>query len=446
MFSLRELKKTGELIAQDYQIMLNTRRLRSRVIFYHDASVLYWLQNKPEYLNEKNKYRQEIFQILEEGPGEGIEADIMENWISLQPKVHQFIKESEAISDVNSFLNPAYMEVYRNIIAKMESLVVVSTSNLKVERERNEAFYKLIMKSSAVVFGIALIVLLSGLNYFRKHIIEPVLSIIEIVDNIRRGDLTEQKAKFFQKDEIGRMTDTVNKMTEELAQRRKERVEFIGAVAHDLRNPLNTISLSCELAQKKWNKMTAEEGQNFFGHITKQIERLTRLTDDLLQAAKENKPIWHINKTTYQLNEQIRSIIEEYQEQKNGHEYRIEGMERDIEILADKQRIGQVLDNLLSNSTKYSPSHGLIVVRLSRLQEMCIVEVADQGTGIPDDRKETVFQPFLRLESNKDMAEGTGLGLAIVRDIVQSHGGAISVYDNVPKGSVFRIELPLVSV
>jgi signal transduction histidine kinase len=112
-------------------------------------------------------------------------------------------------------------------------------------------------------------------------------------------------------------------------------------------------------------------------------------------------------------------------------------------IVGDGQRIAQVVDNLVSNAVKYSPSGGAVEVRLSGADGHAVLEVADTGLGIDPSEIEQLFNRFFRCREAESRAiAGAGLGLSIARDIVESHGGRIEVESELGRGSVFRVRLP----
>jgi signal transduction histidine kinase len=112
-------------------------------------------------------------------------------------------------------------------------------------------------------------------------------------------------------------------------------------------------------------------------------------------------------------------------------------------VLADEQRIAQVLDNLLTNAARYSPSEARIGVRARAINGHVEVAVEDHGPGIPENQREQVFDKFVRLDgSGSNQPGGSGLGLAICRGIVQAHGGRIWVEPNAHQGSTFAFSLP----
>ena len=113
-------------------------------------------------------------------------------------------------------------------------------------------------------------------------------------------------------------------------------------------------------------------------------------------------------------------------------------------IHADPDRLGQVLDNLISNAIKFTPSGGRVRVALVIAQSRARITVSDDGPGIPGEECERLFEPFYRArQATKDVVPGSGLGLAVVKAIAEAHGGSVSVESEVGRGSVFRADLPL---
>ena len=113
-------------------------------------------------------------------------------------------------------------------------------------------------------------------------------------------------------------------------------------------------------------------------------------------------------------------------------------------VTGDRDRLGQTFDNLITNAVNYSPDSGKVVVRVAGVGDQVVVEVQDQGVGIPADEQEHIFRRFFRASTAVDLhAQGVGLGLLIVKTIVRGHGGEISVSSAPGQGTTFRLQFPV---
>lgn len=216
---------------------------------------------------------------------------------------------------------------------------------------------------------------------------------------------------------------------------------FLLSITHELKSPIASIRLVLETLMKR--ELPKEKADRLADSALKENERLLELVENLLLSAKLE--------TAYQPNFEPLNLAEiiEDQLEKLAHRHPEAHLSLkttdDLPFLKlDKSGVISIVTNLLENAVKYSESPANIEVRLKMEMSHVVMEIADQGPGIPDKEKKRIFEKFYRIGSEETrQTKGTGLGLYIVRQIVKAHNGEISVLDNTPKGSVFRIELPL---
>ena len=215
---------------------------------------------------------------------------------------------------------------------------------------------------------------------------------------------------------------------------------FLLSITHELKSPLASIQLVLETLKK--HTLQPEQIQQLSGNALQETKRLYTMVNDLLLAAKvETTYQPHIEKISISnLLKDTVSIIQQ-RHPKAQLEYRIKP--EDISIEGDKAGLVSVTTNLLENAIKYGQIAPTIVSTLHQKNGNILLEIADNGVGIPDLEKEKVFDRFYRV-GNEDTrkTKGTGLGLYIVDQIVKAHQGTISVRDNQPKGTIFTIQLP----
>lgn len=220
--------------------------------------------------------------------------------------------------------------------------------------------------------------------------------------------------------------------------------ELVSTVSHELRTPLSSIYGFTELMLNRDIEDARQD--RYLRTIHSETERLANLVNDFLDVQRMESGTQSYKKTS--LN--IQSIVEEttqfYAESTNAHRimYRLEGNQLPI-IEADEEKIRQLLNNLLNNAVKYSPAGGAIDVVLTTSQDQVILQVRDEGIGIPEQSLSRLFEKFYRVDnSDSRKIGGTGLGLAICKEIVTGHGGEIHVESVVKQGSLFTVKFPIV--
>ncbi|HET6528804.1 MAG TPA: ATP-binding protein [Balneolaceae bacterium] len=236
----------------------------------------------------------------------------------------------------------------------------------------------------------------------------------------------------------GVLTDiTVRKKLEE------SKNDFIRMVHHELNTPLTVMKLFLKTIRRNLETGKSEEALSDFSKIEDQLEQVSMLTDDLLDVTMMEQAEFQIRKEQFNLTELVKNAIGNEQAKTDKHAIRLHGKPAEYQLLADKQRIGQVMRNLLSNAVKYSPKGGDVNVRLKRDSNYITVSVQDFGIGVPEEKKEIIFDKFNRGSIPESDFSGLGIGLYIASEIIKHHGGHIDVKSEEGKGSTFSFQLPL---
>lgn len=191
-----------------------------------------------------------------------------------------------------------------------------------------------------------------------------------------------------------------------------------------------------------------EETRNYFlDMVLSESDRMKRIVSDLLVLSRldNKKTQWNIEK--FDLRQSVRRLCDVMRVDLEAHGHRITfGCDRDLpEITADRQRIEQVVINIISNAIKYTPDGGQIDIKLMKTQhDSVIINIRDNGIGIPQEDIAHLFERFYRVEKSRNQdAGGTGLGLAIAKELVEAHGGSIKVDSVFGQGTSVTIELPV---
>jgi two-component system CheB/CheR fusion protein len=223
------------------------------------------------------------------------------------------------------------------------------------------------------------------------------------------------------------------------------REHFLSIASHELRTPLTSLLGYAYLLSQA---VTQGRGDpvNMAGLITRQAQRLNLLIDQLLDVSRLQRGQFAIEPMLVDVAAVVEQVVDEVrlaQPSDTTHPIALTGPGAPVIIAGDAPRLEQVLENLLSNAIKYSPAGGPIHVQVRRTATDAIIEVTDQGMGIPPAAQARLFEAFYRAQNTGTQISGFGLGLHIVQEIVQRHGGRIEVDSTEGVGSTFRVVLPL---
>jgi signal transduction histidine kinase len=275
----------------------------------------------------------------------------------------------------------------------------------------------------------------------RRKVYVPLSRLARTIQRFGAGD-TAARAADAGPVEIGTIARAFNEMADVVMSQRKQQLDFLAAVAHDLRNPLGAIKLSVAMLGRE-SGPPGERSARTLALVDRQVDRLARMVDDLLDAARVEAGELTIRPSACDLREIARDAAELYAPTSTRHELAIDIPDEPLAGRFDAARVHQVLDNLLSNAIKYSPVGGRVRLALRREGDDALVSVTDEGVGIPPEELARLFEPFQRAPSARKVAHGLGLGLWVVRRIVEAHGGHIRVESQPGEGSTFSIRLPL---
>jgi len=214
--------------------------------------------------------------------------------------------------------------------------------------------------------------------------------------------------------------------------------EFMSIASHELKTPITSVKASLQILQRMADKNeTLQPVAPFVDKAVRQVNKLTAIVHELLDVTRIQAGKLELDKTDFNLAELIAECIEQCRLDDKEHNFQIDG-DKDLLIYADRNRIDQVLCNLLTNAIKYSPGAGLIKVAFEKQENGLVkVSVTDNGIGIPEDKTGDIFDRFYRVENRPQYYSGIGLGLFISSEIIKRHGGEIGVVSILGKGSTF---------
>ena len=285
-----------------------------------------------------------------------------------------------------------------------------------------------------------------------RRLTGPLARLRRVSGRFAGGELDVRAPEFgiVEVDELGQqfnvMADRLSESLRLLQADRDRLREFVADVSHELRTPIAALRTFTEL-QRDGELDGAQRGE-FLERSTQQINRLEWMSTNRLDLSRIDAGIFPLDMRPGDLREPVRAVVEAHSEQADraGVSLVFEVPAEPVMLRFDRERIVQLLSNLVGNALKFTPRGGEVVVELVDRDGEVVVEVRDSGPGIPEEDLPLVFDRFFRgTNVGEARASGSGLGLAIARSIVEMHGGSIGVSSAVGRGATFTVRLPRTS-
>ena len=329
--------------------------------------------------------------------------------------------------------------------AAVEAVVVVAVPLTNVDQTLGRVLLVEILVSAsvlAILGALAWWIVRAGLR--------PLEEMTQTAGAIAAGDLTRRVPLGDTGTEVGRLGQALNAMLEEIeesfAARKasEERLRrFLADASHELRTPLTSIRGYAEMFDRGAHDRPDDLATSM-RHIRADADRMSTLVDDLLVLARlgRERPLAH---ELVELRDVVQTSAAAIAVQEPDRAIEVKAPEP-VVVVGDTGRLRQVVDNLLVNAVRHTPSGTPIEVDLSEQSGSALISVLDRGAGIPPEERERIFEPFFRSDPSRSRATGgQGLGLAIVSTIVQAHGGQVGVSPREGGGARFWVSLPVAS-
>jgi len=307
------------------------------------------------------------------------------------------------------------------------------------------------IRSIVILVGIGVLLVIVAVSMIVSRLItKPMAHIAYGVEKIRSGDLNAQLS-VSSNDEIGLVAKAINELVQKLksdiVQLKKSehvRSQFLGNVSHELRTPIFAVQgyletlLHGAVDDSSVNRSFLEKAQS-------NLSRLNVLLEDLINISQIESGEMKMSFRYFRINEFLESVAKEFEAiaaNRNVSLNRAFRTTTEDEAFGDKERLRQVLNNLISNAINYNKPMGEVVLSSEKTVNGIQISVKDTGVGMPSEHISRIFERFYRVDNDRSRAlGGTGLGLAIVKHIIEAHGSRIEVESNTGEGSIFRFLL-----
>ncbi len=307
-------------------------------------------------------------------------------------------------------------------------------SDFSVQVYNNKADYK----KNSLLFS-ALMALAGGVaTYFISgRALKPLCEFSDKIEEVQAQNLSDSRIEESGVAELNRLSVSYNRMLARLSEAFKMQRQFTANAAHEFRTPLAVMQLQLDLYNSTEHPTNDACAQQTIRMMTEQNERLSKMVKTLLDMSELQTVARDDEVALDALVEEVLADLEPLAQEKAIH---LTAQCDAVTMTGSDILLYRLVYNLVENAIKYNTPGGTVTVGADRQDQHIRLTVADTGTGIPEELKERVFEPFFRLDKSRSRAlGGVGLGLALVREIVNVHGGSISVKDNPDGGTTFEV-------
>ncbi len=388
-------------------------------------------------------------------PNLGLATNI---YYQLWDRSGNLIITSPEIRGIDQALDPlgrqASRPVYRDTILQNAHLRVLSVplsigrrpvgvfqlaANLAIVDATQKNLLTILVIGTVVSMGIAAL----AVSISTYHFLKPLGQVTETAMQITRADDLSQRIPYHGPpgDEVGQLIRAFNQTLGRLENLFHMQRRFIADVGHELRTPLTVIKGNVDLMRK-----LACGDDEALNSIDAEVDRLTRMVGDLLLLARVESGKLPLDRQPVELDTLLLEVLQQTQVLASGKlNLRLEEIDQ-VLVCGDRDRLKQVLLNLIGNAIKYTPDGGEVVAGLRKEEDRARLTISDTGPGIPDEDLPHIFERFYRAEKSRTRSKdgkGFGLGLSIAYWIIRHHDGQIEVESEVGQGTTFRVWLPL---
>lgn len=305
-----------------------------------------------------------------------------------------------------------------------------------------QTMFEAVIRSMGIAYIVAILTITTVIAIYIKRSLQPLRQMSQMTQVISVEDLGQAQLHLEQApSEVKELANTFNMMLSRLSQAWEQQRQFVSNVSHELRTPLTIVYGYLQSTLRRSTNLT-EAQQEALGIAASETDSTIRLLQDLLDLARADSGYMHFHLENLVLNDLVAEVVGMAQ-QFSSRETIIEASSYPIEIRSDRNRLKQVLLNLIDNALKYSEPNEPVTIKLAQTRDNVTIQVCDKGCGIPLQQQALIFERFYRVdEARARSTGGAGLGLSIVKTLIEGMDGSVTVRSKLGEGSVFTVILP----
>jgi signal transduction histidine kinase len=448
LLSQVEVERQKESEAREVQTRVN--KVLKLLITIGGKMGAYAFTRGGEYLVQYNASRDELLEQLRRL--EEITVNKPEAHVALQ-KIHKTVMESVGeLKHIRHMVNHNEgPEAIRNLRDMRDMVKLVSTDadgilnlseNVEKVQAENQAKDRARIESLMSYFiALNILVAVALAIYFTKATTNRLKVLMENTSRLTSGE--PLKPPVSGGDEIAELDQVFRNMATALAESEAHKQELIAIVSHDLRSPLTSVQGVLTLLSTGVYGELNDYGQSKLEVADRSIATLIKLINDLLDIEKMKAGKQELHIEAIRISEVVNASVDSMRGLAEQRKIEIDIKDSDALVLADRDRLHQVVANILSNSIKFSPDGSIITISILEIKDSVEVRIQDRGPGIPEKYRATIFESFEQVEDPEAKRKGgTGLGLAICKAIIGQHGGTLGVESEEGQGSTFWFRVP----
>lgn len=439
-FEMRDLAQSSErLVANGVSATQYTQSVVRQVASLERSARLYQILRTAEILRVYRQNRTllgETLDGLEKLPGDPDRTAVIGHMRRTLDTISSGL-ESQRAAGINAALRE-FTQLSRDA-GRLSTLASRQTDReLNALRAETDAARRRILVQTGLLVPVSLGLML----LFTYFLARPLRRIDEAIGRIGHGQLDQPVVQEGPTD-LRALARQLEWLRVRLGEISEERNRFLRHMSHELKTPLANLREGAELMLEGAVGALSDGQREVAGILREESLRLQRLIENLLSYSEWQAKRGGLERSTFRLEPLVSAAIEAYQLPVTARRLTIDVAIEDLEVNADRAKLRLILDNLLSNAVKYSPDSGTITLRARRDGDDLLVEIADQGPGIPEDERARIFEAFYQgAAAAGALVRGTGIGLSVVQEFVQAHGGTVELVDGEFTGAHFRVRLP----